>query len=289
MSWLSDWQALHSRIQGLLDAGTFFFRAMHTSSADDRSVKKKVLLKNAKKIFDDLNGFKTSYESILPTAAYDSLNRFLTDDDIRTLNFNPTETQARGNVQLALTSLVAFCSEFTYLIADTQAIARRITERAFIHLQRSIIVDSDIRSKWTTSFGSGEPACEKFGSIHLLSHGVWAFKANAIGGQTDLILNESLPPLSIIESAADALVLTEWKKVNNDAELNDKIQEAQRQAAIYSAGVLGGIELANYRYLVMVSERMMEMPDNRLEGVVTYRHINIAVNPASPSVEARTV
>ncbi len=287
MSWLSDWQALHSRIQGLLDAGTFFFRSVQTSSADDRSVKKKVLLKNAKKIFDALNGFKVGYESILPTAAYDSLNRFLTDDEIKTLNFNPSESQARGNVQLALTSLAAFCSEFSYLIADTQVIARRITERAFIHLQRSIVVDSEIRSKWITSFESGEPACEKLGAVHLLSHGVWAFKANAVGGQTDLILNESLPPLSIIESAADVLVLTEWKKVKKESELDAKILEAKKQTDIYSLGVLGGIELTNYRYLIMISEKMMKMPDDRIDGIVTYRHINIAVDPEDPSKEAR--
>ncbi len=71
-------------------------------------------------------------------------------------------------------------------------------------------------------------------------------------------------------------------------ERTDKIKEASKQARLYSSGVLGGIEIANYRYLVMVSERMMKMPDNRLEGIVAYRHINIAVNPATPSVEART-
>lgn len=239
MSWFTDWQALHSRIQGLIDAGTFFFRAMHTSSSDDLSVKRKVLLKNANKIFTDLNSFMASYESILPATAYDSLNRFLTDETIKNLDFNPSESLARGNVQFALTSLAAFCSEFTYLIADTQAIARRVTERAFIHLQRSIIVDSEIREKWIKAFNKHETECEKLGAVHLLSHGVWAFKAEE-KGKTDLVLSEPLPPLSIIESAADALVLAEWKLVKTKDELDTKIQQARKQTDIYSSGVLGG-------------------------------------------------
>ncbi len=289
MSWLTDWKALYSRIKGLIDAGSFFFRAQHTSSEDYLSVKKTVLLSTAEKIFNDLNEFMANYESILPTAAYDSLNRFLNDERIKGINFKPSGGgQTSGNVQFALTSLVAFGSEFTYLISDTQAIARRVTERAFVHLQRSIIVDDEVRKKWNVAFNTGERNCERLGAVHLLSHGIWAFKADA-KGQTDLVLNEPLPKLSIIESAADALVLTEWKVVKSKKDINVKIQEARKQTENYSSGVLGGVEIANYRYLVMVSEREMDMPDNRLEEeIVTYRHINIPVNPKYPSVEART-
>lgn len=117
-------------------------------------------------------------------------------------------------------------------------------------------------------------------------HGVWAFKADA-GGKTDLILNEPLPLSSIIESAADALVLTEWKIVKHHNELNNKIQEAQKQTEIYSSDVLGGVEITNYRYLVMVSEKRMDMPNDSIKGATIYRHVNISVNPKSPSEEAR--
>ncbi|RZB30533.1 MAG: hypothetical protein SRB1_02813 [Desulfobacteraceae bacterium Eth-SRB1] len=118
-------------------------------------------------------------------------------------------------------------------------------------------------------------------------HGVWAFKADATGGRTDLILNEPLPSASVIESSADALVLTEWKLVKSSNELHDKIKEAQKQAEIYNSDVLGGIEIRNYYYLVMVSERRMEMPEDTINSSTKYRHINIAVNPKSPSKEAR--
>ena len=54
--------------------------------------------------------------------------------------------------------------------------ALRITERAFAHLQRSIIADDEIRKKWLSAFSDGETKCEKLGSVHLLSHGVWDLK-----------------------------------------------------------------------------------------------------------------
>lgn len=288
MNWLIDWQAISARIKGLLDAGSFFYKALHHSSEDARSVKRKVLLENAEKILGNLNDFSEKYKSILPRDALDSLNSFLDKPEMKDQKFfSPERSWESANVQFALTSLSAFQSEFTYLIANTQFIARKITERAFVHLQRSIVADDEIRKKWKIAFNEHETKCERLGALHLLLHGVWAFKVDAIGGKTDLILNEPLPSASTIESAADVLVLTEWKVVKSQDELQKKIQEASAQAKLYTSGVLGGIELANYRYLVMVSEKMMQMPDNLVDGVVTYRHINIAVDPSIPSVEAR--
>lgn len=202
--------------------------------------------------------------------------------------FDPNSIWEEANVQFALTSLASFRAEFDYLIADTQFIARKITERAFVHLQRCIVADDEIRKKWITAYEEHETKCEKLGAIHLLLHGVWAFKANAEGGRTDLILGEPMSPTSTIENVANALVLTEWKVVKSQEIIHEKITEALTQAELYSSGVLGGIEIANYRFLVMVTEKGMKMPDDRVEGIVTYRHINIAVDPDIPSLEART-
>lgn len=62
---------------------------------------------------------------------------------------------------------------------------------------------------------------------------------------------------------------------------------AQKQAEIYCSDVLGGIEIRNYRYLVMVSEERLTMPDDTIKAGAIYRHINIAVNPGSPSLESK--
>lgn len=288
MNWLIDWQAISVQIKSLLEAGSFFYSALHNSSEDSRSVKKKVLLPNAEKIVGNLKNFSEKYRSELPKVAIECLNSFMDKPEIKESGFFKPETLwESGNVQFALTSLSAFQSEFNYLIADTEFIGRRLTERAFIHLQRSIVVDEAIREKWITAFKTHETKCEKLGALHLLSHGVWAFKADATGGKTDLILNEPLTSLTNIENTADALVLTEWKLVKKQSELTAKIQEAQKQAEIYSSDVLGGMELRNYRYLIMVSENRIEMPGDIIKGVTKYRYINIAVNPGSPSAEAK--
>ena len=42
-------------------------------------------------------------------------------------------------------------------------------------------------------------------------------------------------------------------------------------------------ELASYRYLVMVSKDVIDMPVDVREGDVIYRYINIAVDPFTPS------
>ena len=237
-------------------------------------------------IKQDLDSFNKSHSESLPILARECIDRFL--NDVRGLgdyervgnNFLPAD------VQMLLTALAALRSEFTYIISDREAISKRITERAFIHLQRSIVVDSEIRKKWQEAFSEREEQCEQLGAVHLLSHGIWAFKVNAAGGRTDLIMNEPLPSFTEIEGAVDALVLTEWKLVRTNAELFGKIESAKRQAAIYSTGVLGAVELAYYRYLVMVSEHNMAMPEDEIVGAVKYRHINIAVNPLTPSAAA---
>ncbi len=287
MNWYQEWKALSARIHGLLDAGSFFYSALQQSSSDDLSVRRKILLKNAKTIFDSLNNYLKEYQSTFPKEASESLTRFLEQPDIKNFNFAPDQGLVRGHVQFALTSLAAFQSEFSYLIADTQAVALRITERAFAHLQRSVIADDEIRTKWSSAFSEGELKCEKLGALHLLSHGVWAFKAHAEKGRTDLILNEPLSDTSMIEKTSTALVLTEWKVVRQSNELDAKIQEAYEQTRLYASGVLSGIELANYRYLVMVSQKAVEMPGDLIESTVVYRHINVPVDPDTPSKEAR--
>lgn len=288
MNWQIEWHALSARIKGILDAGSFFYTALHHSSEDSRSVKKKILIKEAEKIVSSLKSFSEKYQSVFPSAAVECLRGFLSKPEITEPTFfKPDRTWESGNVQFALTSLAAFQSEFNYIIADTQYIVRRIIERAFIHLQRCIVVDDEVRHKWMEAFNAHETKCEKLGALHLLHHGVWAFKADATGGKTDLILNEPLPSATVIEGTADTLVLTEWKLIKSPNMLLSKIQEARKQAEIYGSDVLGGIEIRNYRYLVMVSESRLEMPDDSIKNGTTYRHINIAVNPGNPSKESK--
>lgn len=51
----------------------------------------------------------------------------------------------------------------------------------------------------------------------------------------------------------------------------------------YALGVLAGTELTRVRYAVLVSLADIAVPDDAIEGDVTYSHINIAVAPKTPS------
>jgi hypothetical protein len=59
---------------------------------------------------------------------------------------------------------------------------------------------------------------------------------------------------------------------------------------LYKSGVLAGVELAGYRYLVIVTEKQAskEMMPAKVEvaGVI-YQPINIAINPRTPSGESK--
>ncbi len=83
---------------------------------------------------------------------------------------------------------------------------------------------------------------------------------------------------------AEALVLTEWKLVPDPSKGKDKAIEARKQASLYGVGTMGGFELSSYAYIILVSDdRLPQMPGNIQEANLTYRHINIAVNPSTPS------
>ena len=111
---------------------------------------------------------------------------------------------------------------------------------------------------------------------------------SAWAGCIDLVLQEPLINLVEAESAAEALILTEWKTVRKDAEQDSKAKEARLQASLYASGVLGGTELRQYRYLVLVSKDWLRETPDIQEGDTEYRHVNIAVDPQSPSKAAQT-
>lgn len=76
----------------------------------------------------------------------------------------------------------------------------------------------------------------------------------SVGGRTDLVFQE---PVNTDKAAraSEGLVLREWKVAKNDAEISKAFEEARAQADIYAGGVLSGLELAGYRYLVIVTEK----------------------------------
>jgi hypothetical protein len=277
MSWLVEWKAIADRISGMLDAARF---CLETRSDDPYGVAEKHLLPQAQGVFTSIQLFSKSYGSSLPEIAAECLAEFLEKSG---QYFTSKDQEPRLALQFRVTTLVSFRAEFSYLLTDTAAFARRLSERAFMHIQRCIVADTHERERWKDSFNQGEAACEKLGAARLLLHGIWAFKVNAEGERTDIVFSEPICNREEVEQSADALVLTEWKIVKSGTELQNKLALAKNQASRYSTGVLAGLELARYRYLVVVSGKVLRMPADDHDGNLIYRHINISVDPDTPS------
>lgn len=278
ISWRTEWAAIDARIKGLLSGGNFFVQSLQGSRSDDHSVGRRILLPQSKAVYSLILKFKTRHESSLTDRAVAALVTFsrVWEEKLR-----DTDTEMDERLpQARLTALTVFAAEFEHCISDQSAAARRLVDRAFSHLQRSIIADPTFREKWTAAFGEGEVACERLGATHLLLHGIWAFKAHAAGERTDLVLGSPVK-IDEAEKSAEAMVLTEWKKATPTT-LADKLAEAQRQATLYGRGSLAGFELAEYRYLVIVSDDRLDMPPDQMLDSIIYRHINIAVSPRLP-------
>ncbi|MGE0551743.1 MAG: hypothetical protein AB7O24_29075, partial [Kofleriaceae bacterium] len=170
--------------------------------------------------------------------------------------------------------------------ADTDVPRRSRVERAFEHLNRSLVVDRDLRSRWLTALADREEYCEALGAVHLLLNGVFAFKVNAQGGRTDLVLGGEVEATPAVRGS-DALVLTEWKIVRDESERATLARQARVQARQYSGGVLAGVELRTTRFVVLVSSGNGPTIPDITEDAILYRHVNVTVNSRPPSAVAR--
>jgi hypothetical protein len=103
-----------------------------------------------------------------------------------------------------------------------------------------------VSAKWKKAFNKGEVVCERLGSVHLLSHGIYVFKVDAIGARTDLVYNEP-PPDTLLVQAVEGMVLTEWKIANDAKDAIDAVRDARRQADLYGQGALAGLEWRSHR------------------------------------------
>lgn len=278
MTWRSQWSAISGRISGLHEAGSVLLTTLLINSSDAYGTSNR-LSYQVRLVLDELASYLEAYRATLPIAAIDELKAFLDEEAPRIKEV----TTGLNAVQIGLPSLIWLRAAVDYHLRDAEVVAVILTERAFTHLQSLLDADPRVRTAWESAFAAGEVACERLGATHLLQHGVWSFKAHAAGGRTDLVLGEPLSDPSRVESAAEALVLTEWKVARERAEASVIVEKARAQARLYAGGILSGIELASYRYVVLVSrDRIAPIADEVSDGI-RYRTINIAVTPSTPS------
>ncbi len=288
LGWQKEWEAISNRIKALIDAGNLFLKTYAVQASDTNRVMDKYLVPHANGIYYSIEKFINDFSDSIPEKARPCLKAFLSNYSsyLPKAGERPSLTlKGMEGLKLYLTILASFRAEFEYHLEDREFVICKLVEKSFIHLQRLIIVDPEYQEKWEKAFNEGETSCEKLGAVHLLSHGIWAFKANAAGERTDLILRNTINKdvLATIQNSVDTLVLTEWKKVSDVGRVDTIHSQALQQAQIYSQSILAGFELGSVRFLIFVSKDRLKLPDDSQIGNIKYRNINIAVAPKPPS------
>ena len=194
---------------------------------------------------------------IAPQKAVEAISTFL---DKHRMRMNDPSLRGVEHLKVSLVPLAWLRAEIDYHLSDFESVAKRLSERAFVHLQQLIVADDVVRSRWQAAFEAGETACEKLGGAHLLLHGIWGFKVNGPGARTDLVFGEPLGSGIAPERVAEVLVLTEWKVVRQPTDSIALAERARSQAQAYAVGIMAGIELSSYRYIVLVSQKKLLGP-----------------------------
>lgn len=271
-----DWRLLSARIQGILRSGDI--KAAYDAVGKNTASRHLNIIPYFKRLFVDLTKFRTTYDADLPQTAKDRLSDFIEE---RASSFQDINDLTTTTVLLA-----SFEAEITYLLSDNQEILRSRVERAFEHLKRLIVADPNTKTNWGTALANtknGEVKCEQLGASHLLSHGIYAFKADTHGARTDLVFQQPADPYLTNQRFADGIVLTEWKVEKAGMTSDDLFGAARKQGNLYSTGALAGLELSHFRYAILVTEKPVVPPQNLQEQSYIWRHINIATDPPVPS------
>ncbi|MBB4571543.1 hypothetical protein [Rhizobium leucaenae] len=193
----------------------------------------------------------------------------------------------KGLVRDLVISLGLIEADITRLLADVEVWIGGKTELALKHLQRLLVVDLHLKTKWKSAYHLRETACERLGGAHFLWHGLWAFKVDTHGARTDLVTYEPIDERAVGASGG-ALVLTEWKKIDDPKRgaIERVFAQAKGQALNYVSGALGAIELKSVVHLVAVSLFPIpkaELPPDTIEQGKTIRFVNIVLDPPAPS------
>jgi hypothetical protein len=288
LSYAEHWAALATQIKSLQRAGELYglFQSYHT---EDSYGVGEFLREQCGVLVQSLEQFRSDFAGSLPTTAAARIDHFLGTALVQAAK--DTSTHQRG-ARAALVGLAALEAETTFLLAGRQEQIRARAERALLHLQRILAVDPDVSAKWKKAFDKNEVACERLGSVHLLSHGIYAFKVDAAGARTDLVFNEP-PPDALLAQAVEGMVLTEWKVAKDAKAATAAVHQARIQADLYSQGALAGLELRSHRYIVVVTPTELRLDtlglgDRTADGV-TYRLVNIAIKPGKPSAVSKAL
>lgn len=278
MDWRDRWRAVDSSVEDAIAASREFVEAAGALKGDDYyGIQDSLLLPFMRGALDQIRSFLGDNKDQFGAAGA-NLGLLIDKHDAKIKDGGFPATQA------LLPLLVTARAGVARIMNDAEIIWLPTIERAFAHLQRLMIADPDgVGATWTKAFKSGEVECERLGGAHLLSHGIYGFKAHGEGARTDLVLGQPIESGDVAAKLGTPLVLTEWKVATGDADAAKKVGQADIQVREYGAGVLGGVELHRTRFVVVVSPEHVQLPEDREEAGVRWRRVNIALSPKPPS------
>jgi hypothetical protein len=209
MDFMEQWQAISARIRGLSSAAELHASFLKVRDSDSFG-RGKYLSEQCSEVFSAIEMFVNTFRASLPPAAVTAIDSFI---NARRSLFKEAvqgpDTHDERN-RAVLIFLPTLETQVSFLLRDNQPAIRARSELAFSHLQRSIAADPDVRKKWQAAYDEGETRCEGLGAVHLLSHGIYAFKITGEKARTDLVYQDAMTthPMEYVAG----LVLTEWKK-----------------------------------------------------------------------------
>jgi hypothetical protein len=211
---------------------------MAVRSSDTFGTIKTIILPMASEVTERIQVLGQRYGSQLPEAALRRIGE-LEDLPFKS-GFGSAMQTETTTVAYFASQLQKYRSDFNYLTSDLEGVAVRLTARAFLHLQRTIVADEAVREKWRAALAQNELACEKLGAVHLLQHGIWSFKVDRAGERTDLVLGEPISDSELrdVYLSAEGLVLTEWKTATPSKQ-HKKISGSIQSSRAICARVLG--------------------------------------------------
>jgi len=269
MTWISRWKNISSKIANLQEVSRSYFDSINSFGVDHYGIGGSSIIPAAREIYAEILELK-KISIVLPHEVIVLINKLE-----KTFSGHHKFTGIPG-VGGAMVLLGIFNSEMNHYLKDHETVMKDKVKLSLVHLQRTLLVDSELRHKWTQAFNEGEAAIEKLGANHLLSHGLWAFKPLEESKRADLVLSAPIK-LDEVQEVGATLVLTEWKKVNFE-NLAEKSKEALTQARKYGASPVAATELRKEKYLIMVSENRTEMPIPVNDGDIRYVYINLSLS-----------
>ena len=121
--------------------------------------------------------FHVQFAETLPAPASDAIHGYIDQEGPIIALLSGNQELDQEKVWAGLIGLSVLETAVSFALSDVQQTIRARPERCFTHLQRTIVVDRSTRERWVRAFEAGERECEKLGAVHLLQHGIYAFKS----------------------------------------------------------------------------------------------------------------